>query len=96
MRGQVGLGHFLEVKATPKAARDEITGWRNGVLQVRVRAVAEDGKANEAIIALLAKSAGVSKSAFELTSGQRSRHKRFRIVLHGERVRAWAEALKME
>ena len=43
------------MKATPKAARDEVVGVRNGALMVKVTAVPEKGKANAAVVALLAK-----------------------------------------
>lgn len=84
---------MLDVKATPKAARDEIKGWRDGALQVRVTVVPEDGKANAAILALMAKACGVPKSAFQLAQGETSRLKTFRVASHAEAVQAWAEGL---
>lgn len=87
---------FLDVKASPKASRDEIKGWRGGALLVRVTVAPEKGKANDAIVALVAKAAGVPKSAFELASGETARNKSFRLVSHGDEVRAWAEGLKKE
>lgn len=89
-------GVFLDVKASPKASCDEIKGWRGGVLQVRVTAAPEKGKANDAIVALVAKAARVPKAAFELVSGETNRNKSFRLVSHGDEVRAWAEGLKKE
>lgn len=87
-------GMFLDVKASPKASRDEIGGWREGALQVRVTAAPEKGKANDAIVALLAGAARVPKSAFGIVSGETSRNKSFRLVSHGDEVQAWAEGLK--
>ncbi len=84
-------GRFLQVKATPKAAREEVAGIRNGALLVKVTAAPEKGKANAAVIALLAKSIGVPKSAFELTSGDTDRTKSFRLVSHGEAVQSWLQ-----
>lgn len=43
----------LAVRLTPSGGRDAITGVRDGVLQVRVKAPAEGGKANEALLRLL-------------------------------------------
>ncbi len=89
-------GTFLDVKATPKASRDEIKGWREGALLVRVTVAPENGKANDAIVALLAKSARVPKSAFELVSGETNRNKSFRLASHVEAVQVWLEGLKKE
>lgn len=49
-------------------------------LTVYVREPATDGKANEAVIRLLAEHFGVPRSRVELTSGTAARIKRFRIV----------------
>lgn len=82
-------GLFLDVKATPKAAREEVAGIRNGALLVKVTAAPERGKANAAVTALLAKVIGVPKSAFELVSGDTDRNKSFRLASHEEAVQIW-------
>jgi uncharacterized protein YggU (UPF0235/DUF167 family) len=51
----------------------------DGDLTVYVQERAVDGKANAAVISLLAKHFGVSRSAVNLVSGPASRIKRFRI-----------------
>jgi len=70
----------LQVKVTPKASADRIQGWaedENGerVLKIAVTAVPEDGKANKAVIALLAKRLKLPKSAIEIASGHTARRK---------------------
>lgn len=66
----------LPIKVTPKASADRIQGWaEDGVLKISVTAVPEDGKANKAVIALLAKRLKLPKSAIEIASGETSRHK---------------------
>lgn len=70
-------GVVLPVRAQPKGRRSAITGEHAGALKVSVTAPAEKGKANLAIIALLAKEFGLAKSQIELLSGQTSSHKRF-------------------
>jgi uncharacterized protein len=65
----------LEVRLTPRAGRDEIGPRRDGVLQVRVKAPPVDGKANEALLRLIAKRAGVPKSRVTIVRGERSRRK---------------------
>ena len=70
----------LQVKVTPKASADRIQGWAEDedgtrVLKVAVTVVPEDGKANKAVIALLAKRLKLPKSAIEIASGHTSRRK---------------------
>ncbi|MBV8185550.1 MAG: DUF167 domain-containing protein [Hyphomicrobiales bacterium] len=74
----------LEVRLTPRASRDLIEGearLSDGrcVLAARVRAVPEKGAANEALLALLAKSFGVARSRVSLVAGASSRMKSVRI-----------------
>lgn len=50
------------------------------MLRLRVAAVPDKGKANAAVIALLAKALGVPKSAIAVTSGETARLKTVRIA----------------
>jgi uncharacterized protein YggU (UPF0235/DUF167 family) len=52
----------------------------DGELTIYVREQAVDGKANAAVIRLLAEHLGVPRSRIELASGAASRTKRFRII----------------
>jgi hypothetical protein len=65
----------IEVSLTPRARRDEITGRREGVLLVRVKAPPVEGRANEALRKLIAKSVKVPKSRVTIVRGERSRRK---------------------
>ena len=87
-------GHVLAVRATPKAARDEITGLRNGEVLVKVTAAPDKGKANAAVVAVLAEAAGVSKSCFELVSGETARNKLFRLASGVAAVQVWLATLE--
>ncbi|AQR60382.1 hypothetical protein BZG35_00955 [Brevundimonas sp. LM2] len=74
----------LAVKLTPGASADRIDGWGvdpegRPVLQVRVRARPVEGEANAALILLLAKSLGVSRSSVSLARGGQSRLKRLDV-----------------
>jgi uncharacterized protein len=89
-------GLLLDVKATPKAAREEVAGIRNGALMVKVTAAPEKGKANSAVIALLSKAIGVPKSAFELVSGETDRNKVLRLASHAEVIQTWVRGLQQE
>jgi uncharacterized protein len=65
----------LAVRVQPRASRDEILGWRDGVLRVRVTAPPVDGGANAAVVALVAGALGVKVSAVRLVRGERARDK---------------------
>lgn len=73
-------GLSLFVRVTPHAGRDAIEGVEirddgSAVLRLRVKAVPDKGRANAAVIALLAKALGLPKSAITLTSGDTARQK---------------------
>jgi uncharacterized protein (TIGR00251 family) len=83
-----GIGIALRV--TPRGGRDGIDGIEQlsdgrSVLKVRVRAVADGGEANRAVLALLAKSLGVPKASVKLLSGATSRLKQ--IAVDGDPAR---------
>jgi hypothetical protein len=65
----------LAVKVTPNAGRNEITGFKDGVLQVRVAAPPEKGKANKELTDFLSEALGLKKSSILIIKGQTSRNK---------------------
>ena len=71
----------LKIKVVPNASKSAIVGWMGDTLKVRIQAVPEDGKANKALLAFLAKEFGLPKRSVELLNGDTSRDKRVRI--HG-------------
>lgn len=73
-------GCYLSVKVTPKSHKNQITGWENGELKVRLRAIPEKGNANEALLSFLAETLNLPKSSLEITQGLTSRHKRIYIT----------------
>ncbi|MCR9136821.1 MAG: DUF167 family protein [Alphaproteobacteria bacterium] len=73
-------GLSLCVRLTPKSSRDGFDGVGHGAdgrifVKARVRAAPEKGKANKALIALLAKRTGLAATRITLTSGATSRLK---------------------
>ena len=94
-------GVLLRVRLTPRASRDGIDGIKpsadGGYLQARVRAVPEHGKANEALVALLAKSFGLAKSSITISAGAASRLKTVHIAgdrtALEQRLTSWLEGL---
>jgi len=59
----------------PNAARNELAGFSEGVLRVRVAAPPVKGKANKELIAFLARKLGLSKGDLTILRGHTSRHK---------------------
>ena len=70
----------IAVKVVPRAAKDEIVGWLDGALKIRVQAPPEDGRANRALEQLLAEALGLKKNAVTVAAGRSSAHKRVAIV----------------
>ena len=71
-------GCILPVHAQPEAQSRDSRGIC-GVLKVAVTAPPEDGRANKALVELLAKELGLKRSQVILLSGQTGREKRFLI-----------------
>lgn len=65
----------IAVRLTPRAGRNAIDGWDGETLHVRVAAAPIDGKANGALLRLLAKTLGVAPSRLALVSGAQARIK---------------------
>jgi uncharacterized protein (TIGR00251 family) len=72
-------GIILPVRAQPGASKNAVRGEQNGMLKVSVTQIAEKGKANKAIIKVLAKALGLRGSQVELIAGELQSQKRFLI-----------------
>ena len=73
-------GALLRLRVEPRASRDEILGWRNDVLRVRVTAPPVEGAANAAVVALVARALRVAPSTVRVVRGERRRDKRVRVA----------------
>lgn len=78
------LGAIIEVQVQPKASRDEIVGFQNGRVKVRITAAPQGGKANERLREIIAKALGVSKSSVQIIKGETSRLKTIRVFGVGQ------------
>lgn len=67
----------LAVRVQPRASRNEIQGVKDGKLRIRTTAAPTDGKANKAVIKLLAGYLGVAPSRINLVHGMTQRNKTF-------------------
>jgi hypothetical protein len=75
----VDNGVELALHVQPGARRSGLVGQHGDRLKVTVSAPATDGRANAALIALLAEQLSLPRSALQLVAGASSREKRVRI-----------------
>ncbi len=78
------MTNVLAIRVTPRSAKPGLGGWREGAderaeLEVRVAEAPADGAANDAVVRLLARALGISRSELSILSGATSRHKRLAI-----------------
>ncbi len=77
----------LWVRAQPGARRSGIAGLWSGALKVAVRAPAQDGRANEELLAVLAAALDLRPRDLELDSGSTARDKQVLVPLALPRLR---------
>ncbi|MBI4320446.1 MAG: YggU family protein [Chloroflexi bacterium] len=65
----------IKVRVQPGAPRSQILGLQGDVVRVKVAAPPVEGKANKALIALLAETLGVAKADVCIVAGQTARAK---------------------
>lgn len=77
---ETSAGIVLPVKAQPGARRNGVVGEHAGLLKVAVTQAPEKGKANEAIIEVLADLLELKRNQLRLVSGATSSQKRFLVT----------------
>jgi hypothetical protein len=80
-----GDGLSVELQVTPGAKADRVEGVQRlddgrAVLRVRLKAPPAEGKANRALVQLLAKRWGLGKSDVTLVAGESARRKRLHLA----------------
>jgi uncharacterized protein (TIGR00251 family) len=70
---------LLQVKVAPGASREAILGWLGEALKVSVSAPPDKGRANDAVVALIAARLGLPRRAVSIASGLASTRKQLRI-----------------
>lgn len=70
---------LLHIRVTPNASQNSISTLEDGTIKVKLTCAPVDGKANKALIALLAKEYRVPKRNVEIVRGETSKHKIVRI-----------------
>lgn len=73
------MGRTVKVRVKAGARKDSVEEQPDGSLRVDVKAAAVEGKANEAVLRLLAAHYGVRRSAVKLKLGATSREKLFEV-----------------
>ena len=69
------MAQKIAVTVKPNAKKGEVKRLSDTEYRVAVRPPAQDGKANEAVIDLLADYFGIAKSSVKIIRGHSSRHK---------------------
>lgn len=72
------------IRVTPRAAANRVGGEREGALLVRVTAPPLEGKANDAVVELLAEALGVPRSAIRVERGAAARTKSVSVPRRAE------------
>ena len=74
-------GVRLEVKVQPRSSRNELLGFQQGVLKVKLTAPPVEGEANQALTSFLAEVLGTSKRNVVILRGETARLKL--VGIHG-------------
>ena len=74
---------IITVKVVPNARKNEVIP-EEGCFRVRVSAPAADGKANKAVIKLLAAYFEVKERNISIVKGEKSREKQIRLISEKE------------
>jgi uncharacterized protein (TIGR00251 family) len=69
----------LRVKVVAGSSSSEVVGWLGDVLKIRVTPRPEKGRANEALVSLLAEVLGIPKKDVNISSGASSLQKVIKI-----------------
>ena len=71
---------WLHVKVHPNAGKDVLISVGPGRFEAWIKAKPMEGRANQALTALLARSLQIHPNRLHLTKGRSGRHKVFRVV----------------
>jgi uncharacterized protein (TIGR00251 family) len=76
---ETAAGVSFAVKVQPRARRNAVAGGVGEALKVQVTAPPEDGRANEAVVELLAETLGIKRRQVKILTGTTSREKVVRV-----------------
>ncbi len=78
----------LRIKAKPNSRENKIVHLPDGTLQVKIKAPAQDGKANEELVRFLAEVLDLPRSKIQVVSGFTAPFKKLEIGAEEDYVRA--------
>jgi hypothetical protein len=76
---EVAGGVQLKIRVQPRASKNQIVGWMEDSLKVRLTAPPVEGEANVALLRFIAEYFGLPRSKVVLLTGSTSRQKVIRI-----------------
>src|SRR3954465_15628343 len=76
---QTASGVRFPIKVVPGASRDKVMGELGDALKIAVRKPPENGAANAAVVALLAKTLGIAEHSIRITRGHSNPRKEVEI-----------------
>jgi len=82
---------LVDIHVMPNASKTRAEGLYDGALRVRLKAPPVEGKANQALIAWLAKQLKVPRTSIELARGQSARRKQLRVSQSGVDTADWSQ-----
>ncbi|HEX7640243.1 MAG TPA: DUF167 domain-containing protein [Burkholderiaceae bacterium] len=83
----------LSLSVVPNARRTGADGLHDGALRLRLAAPPIEGRANDALVAWLAKSLGIPRREIELLRGDTGRRKQVELGVTPERAADWLRGL---
>ena len=96
MDSESSQNYSLKVRVQPRASRNQVDGFEEGIIRVQVTASPTNGQANDGVIALLSDVLGISKSRLTIVRGHSSRNKLVSVATLMEqevrhRIKTWLE-----
>lgn len=73
--GGAGRAVRLNVSVVPRSSREEVAGFAEGTVRIRLTAPPVENRANEALVRFLAKVLGVPRSRLRIAAGGTGRRK---------------------
>ena len=84
----------IHLKVKPGSRVDQLFYDAAGQLNVKIKAPAQDGKANAYLVEFLAKQFGIAKANVTIVSGFANPHKRIEINAEEDRIEQTLRSLK--
>lgn len=74
------IGIIISVKVIPNSSFDNVLGYSQEFIKIKITAPANENKANKYLVEFLAKMFNIPKTRVEFISGEKSKIKRLRLI----------------